>query len=339
MTANAAQIAADAYPPASRRVLPPPDATAAAKPPPPPLSSSFALSTAFTLWWCKRWWRARDAVPSRTSSSSSRCTASPTGGPPRRRTRAASSDPRDALCGVLADAPHAARAGDPPHPLARHRHVVRVRVRPVLRGDGHRVRHARVDAWSFAHMVHGGLLGPASVVGLVVGTLAFHFGYQLVISTLLHRYFSHRAFAASRPLNFVLALVAVAAGQRGPLWWASTHRRHHQLCDRDGDRTRRRRCRPAREAAVAPRPHPLDDAARELWHPPRPDRRLAAGSAQSAPHPAARNSLTDARLRAARARAAADRLFFLDASGYIDAGWGRVPRRRPPRGGGHRSRW
>ena len=50
-----------------------------------------------------------------------------------------------------------------------------------------------------------------------------------------HRYFSHRAFAASRPLNFVLALVAVAAGQRGPLWWASTHRRHHQLCDRDGD--------------------------------------------------------------------------------------------------------
>ena len=28
---------------------------------------------------------------------------------------------------------------------------------------------------------------------------------------------------------------AVAAGQRGPLWWASTHRRHHQLCDRDGD--------------------------------------------------------------------------------------------------------
>ena len=62
ITADAAQIAADAYPPAES---PGPstskDATAAAKPPPAsPLEKllRFAAATAFTLWWYKRWWRA-----------------------------------------------------------------------------------------------------------------------------------------------------------------------------------------------------------------------------------------------------------------------------------------
>ncbi len=50
-----------------------------------------------------------------------------------------------------------------------------------------------------------------------------------------HRYFSHRSFKTSRPGQFVLALMGAIAGQRGALWWAGHHRRHHARSDRAGD--------------------------------------------------------------------------------------------------------
>jgi stearoyl-CoA desaturase (delta-9 desaturase) len=46
-----------------------------------------------------------------------------------------------------------------------------------------------------------------------------------------HRYFSHRAFKTSRAFQFALALVGTSATQKGPLWWASTHRQHHKYSD------------------------------------------------------------------------------------------------------------
>jgi stearoyl-CoA desaturase (delta-9 desaturase) len=50
-----------------------------------------------------------------------------------------------------------------------------------------------------------------------------------------HRYFSHRAFKTSRAMQFLLALVGVTTVQRGPLWWARTHRQHHRLTDTPED--------------------------------------------------------------------------------------------------------
>ncbi len=50
-----------------------------------------------------------------------------------------------------------------------------------------------------------------------------------------HRYFSHRAFRTSRWFQFVGAVLGSAALQRGPLWWAAHHRRHHRLSDHEGD--------------------------------------------------------------------------------------------------------
>ena len=50
-----------------------------------------------------------------------------------------------------------------------------------------------------------------------------------------HRYFSHRAFKTSRAFQFVLAVLGCAATQKGPLWWASHHRRHHARSDQPGD--------------------------------------------------------------------------------------------------------
>ncbi len=50
-----------------------------------------------------------------------------------------------------------------------------------------------------------------------------------------HRYFSHKAFKTSRAMQFVLALLGCAAVQKGPLWWAGGHRRHHRHSDQPED--------------------------------------------------------------------------------------------------------
>jgi stearoyl-CoA desaturase (delta-9 desaturase) len=50
-----------------------------------------------------------------------------------------------------------------------------------------------------------------------------------------HRYFSHRSFRASRPVQLLLALLAMSSSQKGVLWWASHHRIHHKFSDQPGD--------------------------------------------------------------------------------------------------------
>lgn len=50
-----------------------------------------------------------------------------------------------------------------------------------------------------------------------------------------HRYFSHRTFRTSRPVQFLFALWGSAAVQRGPLWWAAHHRTHHRHSDTEKD--------------------------------------------------------------------------------------------------------
>ena len=50
-----------------------------------------------------------------------------------------------------------------------------------------------------------------------------------------HRYFSHRSFKTSRFFQFILALLGTMAVQKGPLWWAAHHRRHHKYTDQQGD--------------------------------------------------------------------------------------------------------
>jgi stearoyl-CoA desaturase (delta-9 desaturase) len=50
-----------------------------------------------------------------------------------------------------------------------------------------------------------------------------------------HRYFSHRAFKTSRWMQFLLALQGSLSGERGPLWWAQTHRIHHRYSDTPDD--------------------------------------------------------------------------------------------------------
>ena len=58
---------------------------------------------------------------------------------------------------------------------------------------------------------------------------------MFAITGFYHRYFSHKAFRTSRPVQFVFAVLGAASVQRGPLWWAAHHRHHHRHADTEHD--------------------------------------------------------------------------------------------------------
>ena len=62
-----------------------------------------------------------------------------------------------------------------------------------------------------------------------------YFVRMFVVTAGYHRYFAHRAFKTSRVFQFLLALGAQSAAQKGVLWWASHHRWHHKYSDTEKD--------------------------------------------------------------------------------------------------------
>ncbi len=59
---------------------------------------------------------------------------------------------------------------------------------------------------------------------------------MFAITGFYHRYFSHRTFQTSRVVQFLFAVLGNSSVQRGPLWWASTHRHHHKHSDTEEDK-------------------------------------------------------------------------------------------------------
>jgi stearoyl-CoA desaturase (delta-9 desaturase) len=58
---------------------------------------------------------------------------------------------------------------------------------------------------------------------------------MFAITGFYHRYFAHKTFKTSRLMQFIFAFIGSTAAQRGPIWWASHHRRHHLNSDRHND--------------------------------------------------------------------------------------------------------
>lgn len=76
----------------------------------------------------------------------------------------------------------------------------------------------------------------AGVSWVAVATcIALYYVRMFGISAVYHRYFSHRTYKTSRPVQFVLALLGTSAVQKGPLWWAALHRHHHRYADTEQD--------------------------------------------------------------------------------------------------------
>jgi stearoyl-CoA desaturase (Delta-9 desaturase) len=70
---------------------------------------------------------------------------------------------------------------------------------------------------------------------LVALAAATYFIRMFAITAVYHRYFAHRSYRTSRPFQLLLAWLGTTAAQKGPLWWASTHREHHKYSDTERD--------------------------------------------------------------------------------------------------------
>jgi stearoyl-CoA desaturase (delta-9 desaturase) len=64
---------------------------------------------------------------------------------------------------------------------------------------------------------------------------AFYVFATLGVTVGYHRYFTHSAFKASRPLRIALAVAGSMAVQGSVIFWVASHRRHHAFADREGD--------------------------------------------------------------------------------------------------------
>ncbi len=84
-------------------------------------------------------------------------------------------------------------------------------------------------------------LGCAAVIWVGASWIAvlaaiFLYGVRMfAITGFYHRYFSHRTFRTSRFVQFLFAVLGNSSMQRGPLWWAATHRHHHKHSDHEED--------------------------------------------------------------------------------------------------------
>ncbi|SDI88147.1 stearoyl-CoA desaturase (delta-9 desaturase) [Actinokineospora alba] len=73
-----------------------------------------------------------------------------------------------------------------------------------------------------------------SWVDLTVAAV-FYTVSTLGVTVGFHRYFTHGAFKAARPLRIALAIAGMLAAQGSVLGWVADHRRHHAFSDREGD--------------------------------------------------------------------------------------------------------
>lgn len=58
---------------------------------------------------------------------------------------------------------------------------------------------------------------------------------MFAITAFYHRFFAHKSFKTSRVVQLIFAVIGASATQRGPLWWAAHHRKHHRFADQLND--------------------------------------------------------------------------------------------------------
>jgi stearoyl-CoA desaturase (delta-9 desaturase) len=70
---------------------------------------------------------------------------------------------------------------------------------------------------------------------MLVLMVGMYFAVGLSITAGYHRFFSHKTYECSRPIQVFYALFGAMAAQNSILWWSSSHRVHHKYADRDWD--------------------------------------------------------------------------------------------------------
>jgi stearoyl-CoA desaturase (delta-9 desaturase) len=87
----------------------------------------------------------------------------------------------------------------------------------------------------FLHLICFGIFWVGCSAAAIALAVSLYMVRMFAITAFYHRYFSHRTFKTSRIAQFIFALIGLSAVQRGPLWWAAHHRKHHRFADKEKD--------------------------------------------------------------------------------------------------------
>lgn len=98
-----------------------------------------------------------------------------------------------------------------------------------------RVDWQRTLPFIFLHLGCLGIIWSGWSWIAVTAAIFLYLVRMVAITGFYHRYFSHRTFRTSRTAQFIFAVIGNSSMQRGPLWWAATHRHHHQHSDHEED--------------------------------------------------------------------------------------------------------
>jgi stearoyl-CoA desaturase (delta-9 desaturase) len=97
--------------------------------------------------------------------------------------------------------------------------------------DGKKVNWQRVIPFFLVHLTCLCVFFVGWSPAAIIMCLGMFWLRMFAITAFYHRYFAHRSFKTNRFWQFVFAVIGASAAQRGPLWWASHHRKHHKYAD------------------------------------------------------------------------------------------------------------
>jgi stearoyl-CoA desaturase (delta-9 desaturase) len=105
----------------------------------------------------------------------------------------------------------------------------------AVREEPDRVDWVRCIPFIILHLGCLGVIWTGASPFAVWTAVVLYFVRMAMVTGVYHRYFSHKTYSTSRPMQFFLALCGGTTVQRGPLWWAYHHRHHHQHSDEEED--------------------------------------------------------------------------------------------------------
>lgn len=98
-----------------------------------------------------------------------------------------------------------------------------------------RINWIRCVPFIFLHLACLGVfLVGVSPIALIL-CLGFFWLRMFAITAFYHRLFAHRSYKTHRVWQFLFAVLGNTSCQRGPLWWAAHHRKHHKNSDQPED--------------------------------------------------------------------------------------------------------
>ncbi len=97
----------------------------------------------------------------------------------------------------------------------------------AMRAEPDKVDWVRCIPFIVLHLGCLGVLWTGASAFAVLAAVALYAARMAAVTGVYHRYFSHKTYSTSRPMQFVLAVLGGTTVQRGPLWWAYHHRHHH----------------------------------------------------------------------------------------------------------------